>query len=212
VDGVANTGSGSSGTLRLELWAFLSPYSGKSINGYLLGSYQFPQVLGANQYYSGITQSVPFTAPPAGTYYTSLLLEEYTGTNWFTQDYVTSNSTQRWGLVISGNTSWQPSAGGVTIQVDRVSNTASGTTGSIRLRLWATASRYSGGVIYGYALASYQFAQVLGLTQFYSGVTQTVPFSRPPTGAYYTTLTLEEYTGSDWVIRDYVTYSSTQTF
>ena len=38
-----------SGSLRLELWATASPYSGGTIQGYILGSYRFSQVLGPNQ-------------------------------------------------------------------------------------------------------------------------------------------------------------------
>src|SRR5438128_2189897 len=116
-------------------------------------------------------------------------------------------------LDVSGNTSWQQNGSVVTISVDRISNTSPpGPSGSIRLELWATATRYAGGTINGYVLASYQFSQVLGPNRYYANVSQTVPFTTPPNGTYYTTLTLEEYNGSAWVIQDSVTYDTTNTF
>ena len=116
-------------------------------------------------------------------------------------------------LGLYGNTSWQENGAIVTIHVDQISNTGSGTSGRLRLQLWATVTPYSDEpVLTGYVLASLQFTYVLGPNQYFSNVTQTVPFKRPPAGRYYTTLTLEEYTGSEWVIRDYVTYSSPNTW
>jgi hypothetical protein len=114
---------------------------------------------------------------------------------------------------MSGNTSWQQNGNRVTLQVDRVSNnSSSATSGSLRLQLWATASPYAGGTISGYILGSYQFSQVLAPNQYYSSVTQTVTFTAPPDGTYYTTMTLEEYTASGWVIQDHVTYNTTNTW
>jgi len=122
-----------------------------------------------------------------------------------------TNTSQ--GLTMSGNTSWQQqNSSSVTLHVDRVQNNSSGRSGSIRLRLWATASAYSGGTINGYILATYSFSQVLGPNQYYSNVTQTIAFTAPSNGTYHTTLTLEEYTASGWVIRNFVTYSSTSTW
>lgn len=67
-----------SGTLRLELWAFSSPYSGSAQQGYLLAQYTL-QPLKPNYYYPALSETVAYTAPPDGTWSYALLLTEYTG-------------------------------------------------------------------------------------------------------------------------------------
>lgn len=70
--------TGQSGTIRLELWAFPSPYTG-SQSGYKLAQYQLGPLLGGTQYTAVDSGPVPFTPPPDGTWYYTLFLTEYTG-------------------------------------------------------------------------------------------------------------------------------------
>jgi len=69
--------SGTSGTLRIELWAFASPYTGGSQTGYQLATYVFGTLM-ANHYFSPYTTTVSYGPPPNGTWYYAMLLTEYT--------------------------------------------------------------------------------------------------------------------------------------
>jgi hypothetical protein len=69
--------SGTSGTLRIELWAFASPYTGGSQTGYQLATYVYG-TLAANYHFPSGTTTVPYSPPPNGTWYYSMLLTEYT--------------------------------------------------------------------------------------------------------------------------------------
>jgi hypothetical protein len=83
-----NTSGGYSGTLRMELWAFSTPYTGASQTGYKLATYQLPQQLNGGQYYANVSSgSVAATYPPSGTWYISLLIGEYTASGWTTATY-----------------------------------------------------------------------------------------------------------------------------
>ncbi|HKM56637.1 MAG TPA: immunoglobulin domain-containing protein [Isosphaeraceae bacterium] len=83
--------SGTSGTLRVELWAFASPFTGGSQTGYRLAIY-VPGTLMANYYFPPFTETVAYAPPPNGSWYYSMLLTEYTdgpvdnGYTW--DDYV----------------------------------------------------------------------------------------------------------------------------
>jgi hypothetical protein len=116
------------------------------------------------------------------------------------------------GIDLSGSSSWNTSGSYVNIAVDKVSNTnAGGSSGSLRLRLWATRSPYAGGSISGYVLGVHNL-NPLPAGYYYSTVHGYVPFSRPPSGYYFTTITLEQYTATGWYISDYVTFSGTTHF
>ncbi len=69
--------AGTSGTIRLELWAFPSPFTGTQ-SGYKMAQYQLGQ-LTAGYYYSNVNSgTVAFAPPPDGTWTFTLLLTEYT--------------------------------------------------------------------------------------------------------------------------------------
>lgn len=71
--------TGYSGTLRLELWAFASPYSGVAQTGYKMAQYTIGQ-LQSGYYFSGInTGVVPLTLPPNGIWAVTMFLTEFTG-------------------------------------------------------------------------------------------------------------------------------------
>jgi hypothetical protein len=79
VNEISNLSStGTSGTLRIELWAFSAPWvPGSSQTGYVLATYGLG-TLKPNFYYSSFTETVSYSSPPNGTWYYSLLLTEYT--------------------------------------------------------------------------------------------------------------------------------------
>ncbi|HWN95779.1 MAG TPA: hypothetical protein VNT99_12150 [Methylomirabilota bacterium] len=211
---------GISGTLRLQIWATTSPYFGGSISGYILGTRSLGQLEGGYQF-TGVSGSVPFRAPPAGNYYTTMTLEEYTVNGYVIVDYTTFDGTSSFGgvaggggggggfngdLSIGGFVSWASRGSRVTFTVGDISNDRdSGRSGSLRLRLWATTSPYDGGSIFGYVLGTKKLKPLYG-NQYYSSLVQPTTFRRPRSGYYFTTLTLEEFTSDGWVIVDYVTF------
>jgi hypothetical protein len=115
-------------------------------------------------------------------------------------------------LDLSGNVRWSTSGSQINIQAGKVANnSSSSTSGSLRLRIWATRSRYAGGGITGYVLGTRNLSS-LRPNYYYSNISGNVSYTRPPSGTYYTTMTLEEYSASGWVIRDYINFSSTTRF
>lgn len=214
-----NSSGGSSGTIRMELWAFTSPYSGSG-GGYKLASFTLNQLSGGYSYTAVSSGSVLFSPPPPGRFYFSMLVREYTDTGsdgFTTRDYSNFSSPVRVAggaflddIQIIGQTSWRVSGNKVTLQVEKVSNVCNlGNSGSLHLDLWATASPYSGGPISGYRLGTVQLNPLKG-GYAYNNVNQTVAYSEPPDGRYYMTLTLSEYHNGSYVIVDYLTYQTSQ--
>jgi hypothetical protein len=71
--------AGSSANLRVEFWASLQPFSGSYASAYRLCKYDVG-TLAAGASTPRLTPFVqPFTVPPNGTYYLSMVLTEYTG-------------------------------------------------------------------------------------------------------------------------------------
>lgn len=207
---VENNAGRSTGTLRLQLWASSQPYSGSSISGYKMGEYTLG-TLANNEYFYSINQYVTYTAPPAGTYYVTMMLTE----NDLQVDYTRFDKT----ITVSGSTtSTKPldlvcscgyaiSGSNVALTASRVLNQAGRTSGTLRLRLYATAQPYSGGTLTGYKLAEYTFTQVLTNNQYYNTVNVTVPYTAPGPGTWYYTLALVESSSGD-TLRDYSSFTT----
>ena len=116
------------------------------------------------------------------------------------------------GIDLSGSVSWRTSGTTINMTAGKVANLSSNSsTGSLRLRIWATRSFYSGGSISGYIMGTLNL-NPLQAGYYYSNINNTVSYSRPASGTYYTTMTVEEYTNSGWVIRDYINFSGTTRF
>ena len=74
--------SGVSGSLRGELWAFSTPYSGGTASGYKIAQTAVAAGLSAGFEYTNIDQTVTRLAtPPNGTWYMYLLVTEYTASS-----------------------------------------------------------------------------------------------------------------------------------
>jgi hypothetical protein len=74
---ISNTrSSGTSGTLRVSLWATSTvPVFGSTVTAYTLGSFTL-NPLAAGTQYTNVDQTVTLTNPPPGCYYLTLALEE----------------------------------------------------------------------------------------------------------------------------------------
>jgi len=75
-----------SGTLKLKLWASAAPYSGGTINGYILGVYNLGK-LDSGDSFDNIEATVSYDPPPYGRYYITLTLTEWNGSNDIIMDY-----------------------------------------------------------------------------------------------------------------------------
>ena len=88
-DGYVNySGNGQSGPLRLELWAFATPYTGGALtSGYKLASYQL-QSIGAQWQENGVNSGpVLYAPPPNGTWVYALLITELSGFSSVNEGY-----------------------------------------------------------------------------------------------------------------------------
>lgn len=76
-----------SGTLSVELWALKQPYAGGSFNGVALAGTSIGQVLGRHCL-ADCRYDLIFAEPPAGSWFLSLMLREWTEMGYVTRDYV----------------------------------------------------------------------------------------------------------------------------
>lgn len=79
---------GVSGTIRLEYWAFPTPYVGLPLFGYKLAEATVGQ-LSAGFEFRSVTRNTSFSLPVYDFYYPSLVLSEFTVSGWVVRDYVT---------------------------------------------------------------------------------------------------------------------------
>ena len=96
----------------------------------------------------------------------------------------------------------------VTFTVDRIENNRSGgTSGTLKLFLFFTESKYDGGYLYGYPVAEYRFSSTLDADEYFYDFERTVEFKYPPDGYYYVTMALSEWQGDDYEVVDYVNFN-----
>lgn len=214
--------SNTTGTLRLELWLTPGPYSGGSINGYRVATYQLTGSsngqLGPNQYFSNISASVPLSGlPGAGTYNATLIVTEYSASCTATDHYcVDTYGTFSNGFTIAGGGnaggnsnisivgtyaySTDSSASTAQVTVAEILNSSTTyKTGTLRLELWLTTTPYTGGSINGNRIAIYQLTGptqgALGPDQSFTNISAAVPLTDlPGAGTYDVTLIVSEYT------------------
>ncbi len=165
--------------------------------------------LQAGFFYENIQRTVAFQRPTQpGTYYVVLMVTEFSSSQSLNDGFATAD----WGnfsntLVVSGPTpggeldlvtpwSYQVSNGNVRVTATRIQNNRSnGTSGSLRLELWATAVPYNGGSFSGYKIAQASF-NPLQAGFNYSPIDFTQTASIPPNGTWYITLMLTEFSSS----------------
>lgn len=78
-----------SGTLALELWALSAPYTGGDVAGSLLAHVELDRLFGQSSH-EDVARRVTLAEPPAGAWYLTLMLREWTAASTFlTRDYCT---------------------------------------------------------------------------------------------------------------------------
>lgn len=195
--------------IMVKLWAMDRPYSGGPLTGHLLGSYKLAG-LNPGAQYSALKKSVTATLPPrSGNYYICLSVSEYQNGAYLITDsrnfgkviYLAAPKT----FTLSGPWTWKSSyeGGTVNMKVAKISHTRQGSTGGLRLALWATSKPYAGGAINGYMLGSVDKKPLKpGFT--YNDVDNTAKLKRPPAGNYYVNLVLLEFNGTDYVVMSHL--------
>lgn len=219
--------TGVSGSLRLRIWATYEPDDGtNALTGFVLGNYNLAP-LQAGFYYENLSRVVRYNRPPPGLYYTTITLEENTVDGWFIRDSenfpgIVNLGRYGYGKVedlgtngdvgFVGDVIWLAGNGRVQIYTEEMLNQRPTSSGTLRIRLWATATPYAGGpTLVGYPMAT------RGVGRLSSGgsiplFSRSAVFRAPPVGEYHVTMTLEEYVPGGWNIVDYVTFPNTSVF
>lgn len=76
-----------SGTLSIELWALKQPYGGGDFTGEALAGISIGEISG-QRFLENCQYELDFREPPAGTWYLSLMLREWTEQGYMTRDFV----------------------------------------------------------------------------------------------------------------------------
>ena len=111
------------------------------------------------------------------------------------------------------NVSYSISGNTAVLGAERIENfSTSGTSGTLRMELWALASPYNGGTFTGYKVAQYQLSQ-LSPRFFYSNVSSgTVAYLPPPNGTWSLVMMLTEFNNASFndgfVTMSYVNFST----
>lgn len=204
---------GTSGTLKVQLWATAEPYRGGDIQGFLLGGIT-RDGLKAGNVYKDLEEQTAFTRPPDGSYHLSLLLMEYDGEEYVIKDHIAFKEKKEFTtpappskpLRFVGYSSYKRTDDIITIKCDKITNShPEGTSGPLRLRLWATETPYKGGDIDGYVLATLD-KDPLKAGYSYESIDEDLPYKKPPEGRFTRTLTLSELRDGKYVIVDYITF------
>ena len=102
----------------------------------------------------------------------------------------------------------------VDLRADEVRNFGD-VSGNLRLELWAFAQPFNGTPQNGFRTAVRELGQLAGGSSF-TDIQGEVPFTRPPSGTYYFSLFLTEFTGgaanSGYALRAYGTFPTPVTF
>ena len=197
---------GTSGTLRLEVWASASPYNGGTLTGYKIGQMQLGTLAAGFQYTNLDYTVTQLTTPPNGSWYMTMIASEFDGSslnNGFS--FVDWEAmSPNWLIGVSGSISFDGSAVSTTItsttvriQVAKVVNHRSGgTSGTLRLEVWASAAPYNGGTLTGYKLGQQQIGQLAAGFQFTNLDYTVALLVTPPNGTYKLTMIVSEFDGS----------------
>ena len=109
---------------------------------------------------------------------------------------------------LTGTWRYSTSSSKATVTGGKIENkNSSGKTGTLKLKLYASKRKYSGGSLNGYCLLSKRYEQ-LSANKYYYNIRINDSFSKPPSGRYYITLCLMEYKNGGYRIVDYRNFNS----
>lgn len=120
-----NSASGHSGTLRMELWAFATPYTGISQSGYHLATHQLATLAAGASLTNVSSGIIAASVPPSGAWNIALLVSEFTNSGWVTVAYARTRTTNT--LVCSaGSCSVVAASAAASISTSKTSYTLDG--------------------------------------------------------------------------------------
>ena len=224
-----NRDTGSSGFLRLQIWATTNIYDGLSdISGFSVGTLNLGR-LNAGFSLVNIARTVRYFRPPPGLYYTTITLEEEQSDGSFLiVDSENFDGIVNFGgfgegaahfdsgngdVSFVGDVSWLSGNGRVQLFAEQILNERTGgRSGVLRIRLWATSTPYQGEqTLQGFPMTNQRVGRV-GAGFFIPNFSRTPVFRPPPEGEYFVTMTLEELVRGRWNIVDYITFDGTSIF
>lgn len=205
--------TGTSGALRLRLAARPTPYPGGA-GSYTLGARELNS-LSCNQYYSNISQTVPYQKPPEGSWYTTMFLDQYTSSGWVIKDWVNFDGrleVKPQAIRFAGGVSYQVQGGQVRLTADRVENDCpfgmAGGAANLRMSLWAYDQPFSGGSQAGSVLGTATLGS-LSCNQYFSNATGSVAYSAPSASHIHRTMFLEKQNSNGtWEWIEYVNFAT----
>lgn len=102
------------------------------------------------------------------------------------------------GLYMQGQFTYLLQNGVATVTLDRINNDSfTRTSGTLRLSLWATNYQpVRGDGITGYRLVDFATLNPLAARTYYSNISRSAGYARPPDGSYWLVLVLSEYAPS----------------
>ncbi|MEY3608881.1 MAG: hypothetical protein RLZZ447_1669 [Verrucomicrobiota bacterium] len=115
-------------------------------------------------------------------------------------------------IQMSGNFAYESNGLTVSFGVARIDNFRPlGTvSGPLSISLWATLAPYSGGVLTGFNIAEVQLGTLLGGYYLSPVIRTTTLKNLPPPGFYNIVFEVSEWTGLQWLIRDYGNFPTYQ--
>jgi hypothetical protein len=126
-----------------------------------------------------------------------------------------SDSNDNKDVDLAGNwryqISWRNSTATTRVETGddgQITNESDNTSGDLALKLYFTTSKYEGGSINGYVMASKSFGTLEPYNYKYN-ISFANQIGLPPLGIYFVTLVLLENTGSGAYIKDYRTFDNT---
>ncbi len=204
------------GTIQVKLWALDQPYTGGNISGKVLGEYKL-EGLNPGSYYSPVSKTLRANLPSVRKHYhICLTVLEHTSSGYVITDYRSFSNPSLLGPVdlfsLAGPWRWSFSTEGGTLDfgVAKISHTRSGSTGSLKLSVWATEEPFRPGIS-GYQLGAVIKAP-LKPGYSYNSIKQTAKFKAPPPGTYHITLVLSEFAGRGYGVVDSMPASNLFTF
>ena len=214
---VNQTSGGTSGTVRVQLWALYMPYDfSGTARGIMVGEFKLDGLKGGS-FYKPLSRTVAAKMPGTATsYHMALLVAEYRESGYVNTDYRNfSNKATLYPakmFEIEAPWSWRTNydEGIVNMKVKKVKHYRTGSTGSLKLELWACSSPYRGGTISGVRMGSAQL-KPLEKGYVYTDLDKTVTVTRPKAGTYHVVLLLLEFREDKYVIAAHANPSSTTT-
>ena len=209
--------SGTSGSIRISLWAVENPYSGGTITGDRLGTHRLSQVLNCNQSFSGLTATTDYTLPGYGSWYTVMSLDFYDGGQWASSDTVSFDGrldVPAPEAHFSGRVGFQISGTSARLQAERVEYSCAfgdiQSDNELRMQLWSLDEPFLGGTVQGRVLARAELGS-LRCNQYFSPVNRLIPLQNSVVEDEYLMMTLERRNSSgQWGWSEFLNFPKTE--